>query len=90
MFHACDQRFDVTGTVQKYLGVFGHLNRPLMTKQYIPTHALHPRKDAILQQFFLKSKLWRGEIFRRIVNSITVLVKTVHYTPRATKQLSSY
>jgi hypothetical protein len=28
MLHACVQRFDVTGTVQKFLGVFRHLNRP--------------------------------------------------------------
>jgi hypothetical protein len=29
MLHAYVQRFDVTGTVQKFLGVFRHLNRPL-------------------------------------------------------------
>jgi hypothetical protein len=29
MLHACVQRFDVTGTVQKFLVVFWHLNRPL-------------------------------------------------------------
>jgi hypothetical protein len=29
MLHACVQKFDVTDTVQIFLGVFGHLNRPL-------------------------------------------------------------
>jgi hypothetical protein len=32
MLHACVQRFDVTGTVQKNFWCFWHLNRPIVVK----------------------------------------------------------